>query len=403
MDQSTLFAGTSVTEITPPLIVGLLTSSVKGLYEPFESVRLPLYARVLVLKSATEAVAIVSMDLLTLSDTSVGGWDRFKKGMAGVIPAEKIVICYTHTHSAPESGGITDLYLTAEFKDWIAEIQLKIKNAIASALAKLSPCSATLASSILEGYSLQRRIKTAEGIIMSDSIQPIAPDLMTMEPVDRRVKSLCLKNLKGEGIATVVHAVCHPVHEMCIPQVSSEFPGEMCDELEKTSASGTALFLNGAAGDTNPPTVSMGPTYAHEHGAALAKLVLEQEDREVLETSFAFGRKNIPLQIRAGAKIDNQLDALARLSAVKIGDLAIVFLPGEPFIEVALAIEKSSPFTNTIVVGFSENTIGYIPTTAAFEEGGYEIGPGKWSYLGTESDKLVKIKAVQLLEELYDA
>ncbi len=68
MEPSPLLAGTSVTDITPPLEVGLLTSSVHGLYEPFQSVRLPLKARVLVLGTEQDLVAVVSLDLLALND-----------------------------------------------------------------------------------------------------------------------------------------------------------------------------------------------------------------------------------------------------------------------------------------------------------------------------------------------
>ena len=128
MSEAALYAGTFVTDITPPLEIGLLTSSVKGTYAPFESVRTPLKARVLVLRSGTERVAIVSLDLLSLTDTSVGGWESFKQGMAGTLPAEKIVLCCTHTHSAPESGGLTGLYQTDAFKSWIKKIQTNIRS-----------------------------------------------------------------------------------------------------------------------------------------------------------------------------------------------------------------------------------------------------------------------------------
>ena len=85
MNESILMAGARLTDITPPLEVGLLTSSVNGTYAPFESVRLPLKARVLVLRFAGELLAIVSLDLLALNDTSVDGWPTFKAGMAAII------------------------------------------------------------------------------------------------------------------------------------------------------------------------------------------------------------------------------------------------------------------------------------------------------------------------------
>ena len=78
----------------------------------------------------------------------------------------------------------------------------------------------------------------------------------------------------------------------------------------------------------------------------------------------------------------NPAGCIARFSALRIGSLAFLFLPGEPFMETAWAIEKDSPFEHTIIVGYSENNIGYIPTEEAFGLGGYEVGPGKWSLPG---------------------
>jgi hypothetical protein len=100
--------------------------------------------------------------------------------------------------------------------------------------------------------------------------------------------------------------------------------------------------------------------------------------------------------------ITNKLDALARLNAIRVGSLAIIFLPGEPFVETALEIERCSPFAHTIVVGYSENTIGYIPTQQAYREGGYEVGPGKWSFLEIGADMVIRKEAIRLLEELYN-
>jgi hypothetical protein len=55
-------------------------------------------------------------------------------------------------------------------------------------------------------------------------------------------------------------------------------------------------------------------------------------------------------------------------------DLAMVFLPGEVFVELGLAIKQGSPYRNTMVVELSNcvETI-YIPTRAACAGGSYEV------------------------------
>jgi neutral ceramidase len=400
--MNSLQAGTAQVDITPPLEVGLLTSSVKGLYEPFQSVRLPLKARILVLRSGEEMLALVSLDLLALNDTAVGGWHHFKKELSDIIPPEKIIITCTHTHNAPESVALSGLYLDAAYRKWLSRIQDGIKNAILQAAIATKPCSVAVASSRLEGYSMQRRIPTPEGIIMSDSIQPIAPELLNREPVDRRVRSVIFQDASGNVIATLVHAICHPVHEMCMPHISAEFPGEMCLTLEAIGENGMPLFLNGAAGDINPPTVSEGPAFAQRHGQALAELVQEQGRLFIESSGFRSVYHEMKMPVTAEMKLANEKDALARLNVISIGPLAIVFIPGEPFVETALAIEKDSPFKHTIIAAYAENTIGYIPTLQASREGGYEAGPGKWSFLEKGTDALITKEVLRLLKELFN-
>ena len=61
--------------------------------------------------------------------------------------------------------------------------------------------------------------------------------------------------------------------------------------------------------------------------------------------------------------------------AVAIGrDVAIVFLPGEIFVELGLAIKQASPFNTTLVVELSNavETV-YVPTRAAYAVGSYEV------------------------------
>ena len=184
--------------------------------------------------------------------------------------------------------------------------------------------------------------------------------------------------------------------------VSSDFPGEMCRRLEANGAYGMPMFLNGAAGDVNPPTVSLGPEYAKQHGYALANLVETSHSRKHTGgLLFEFARSQQQFAIRKNSGVSNAADGIARISAIRLGKIAMVFVPGELFTETALQIEKQSPFEHTIIVGFSENNIGYIPTAEAFRDGGYEIGPGKWSFIQEDADQIVLAKAVGLLSNLY--
>jgi neutral ceramidase len=70
----------------------------------------------------------------------------------------------------------------------------------------------------------------------------------------------------------------------------------------------------------------------------------------------------------------------ARLTAISLGDVALAILPGEVFVEHGLAIRAGSPFPETVVAAYDDNTLQYIPTHAAFADGEYEVDGG-WRYI----------------------
>jgi hypothetical protein len=78
-------------------------------------------------------------------------------------------------------------------------------------------------------------------------------------------------------------------------------------------------------------------------------------------------------------------------------DVAIVFLPGEVFVDLGLAIKRASPFKTTLVVELSNavETI-YIPTRAAYASGSYEVTNAA---LEPGSGEVLVEAAIRLLRE----
>jgi neutral ceramidase len=90
------------------------------------------------------------------------------------------------------------------------------------------------------------------------------------------------------------------------------------------------------------------------------------------------------------------------LQVLALGDMALVGMPGEVFFEYAQQVETASPFKQTMVLAYHNGCIGYVPTAAAFAEGGYEVNEAI-KYYGTlmmrpESEALIVREAVALLE-----
>ena len=59
------------------------------------------------------------------------------------------------------------------------------------------------------------------------------------------------------------------------------------------------------------------------------------------------------------------------VGALDLGELAVVFLPGEMFIETAFEIRAGRPAS--MVVGYAYSLPGYIPHASAYPAGGYEV------------------------------
>jgi neutral ceramidase len=84
------------------------------------------------------------------------------------------------------------------------------------------------------------------------------------------------------------------------------------------------------------------------------------------------------------------------VTVIAIGDeLAIVCLPGEPFVELGLAIKQASPFRTTMVVELANSVeMIYLPTRVAYAGGSYEVTN---SMVQPGSGELLAETAVRLL------
>jgi hypothetical protein len=93
----------------------------------------------------------------------------------------------------------------------------------------------------------------------------------------------------------------------------------------------------------------------------------------------------------------------AEVQALAAGDLALIALPGEFFAESGVRLRGRSPFLHTVVTGYANGGLGYVPPASAFDEGGYETRLSPWSRVGPGAEGVIVEAAVQVLEELREA
>lgn len=101
----------------------------------------------------------------------------------------------------------------------------------------------------------------------------------------------------------------------------------------------------------------------------------------------------------AVARRQDQL-SVARITVVALGDVALTVLSGEVFVAHGLAIRAGSPFADTIVAAYDDNTLQYLPTDDAFAEGAYEVDGG-WRYIRPGKGEQIVVGAVAELGRLW--
>jgi len=66
------------------------------------------------------------------------------------------------------------------------------------------------------------------------------------------------------------------------------------------------------------------------------------------------------------------------LSAVRIGPVAIIGIPGEPFTGIGVALKKTDCYDMVVPCCATNGYQGYFPMQDAYDEGGYEARSSKF-------------------------
>lgn len=88
------------------------------------------------------------------------------------------------------------------------------------------------------------------------------------------------------------------------------------------------------------------------------------------------------------------------IQAVRFGDVAVLAVMGEPFVEAQLAIKRASPFAFLQVAHMANGLGCYIPTREALAGGGYETRTSRSSALAPEALEIIEQSSISLLRKL---
>jgi len=392
-------AGEGVADITPPMGVELA-----GFHKPpgkerrCTGARQPSSARVLAMRLDTTETAIVVLDVLAISATTARTIaDRVSK--ATKIPAQNIRVCATHSHSAPA---------LAFFRQWGAispEYQKKVEEqVVAAALAAkkdLVPADLYYGRDRVDGGNFNRTIKTWKTDVEFDKTSTDSDRWL-----DTTLHALYFQREKPKQSLLWYQFSSHPV---CYTDTQSgpDWPGLV---VTRTTARDELrpAFLQGHCGDVNPGSgapylgdpekVAEAVYTALHHATNHSELVIVDQMRvATAQVELPFDLDRLRAQIEtyekdpaactkgewvdaafakdwheAAKKWDKQKTTYgAPLSAIRLGELALLFQPSELYSYYGLAIQRDSPLRKTIPVGYADDYVGYVPDPTAYEKSEY--------------------------------
>ena len=235
------------------------------------------------------------------------------------------------------------------------------------------------------------------------------PERLPTTPVDPTIRVIRIDDLTGQTRAILAHYACHPVTMANSGCLSRDFPGAMVDYVEQELGPGSlAMFLQGAAGDLDPYDLGVGGQYrldiVRQAGISLGKEAIHLagalDPRKGERTSIKVQQTILPIAHRQNK---DKVSTVAITTAVINDSLALVSIPGEPFIQHQLDLAKASPLNNTLLLGLAYSGTGspflvYVPTIQAVKEGGY--GATECSFVAADAGKQMVDEAVKSIREL---
>jgi hypothetical protein len=338
------------------------------------------------------------------------------KAKAGIRP-ERVVICSSHTHTAPWLEGFLPLHYvepiprdhqdrirryTRQAMDWLEQAALQ-------AIASRAPGRLAWTQGSV-GFAINRRVLEG-GKWVRIGVNPGGP-------IDHSLPMLRVMDATGKLLGVVVNYACHCT-TMSGNSIHGDWAGCAQQYIEEDHPGVVAMITIGCGADTNPePRSSIDATEQHgravadevsrmlagpfvslRHGpiARLRRLELPFDTpptQEEFVKRLAAGQAPDANSFakRLGYHAQRMLDHIRRDGRVPttLGypvttwafgtDLAMVFLPGEVVIDYTLRLKDELDGDRLWVTAYANDVPCYIPSQRILEEGGYEADSSMISY-----------------------
>jgi len=382
---SALEIGASCVDITPPWQEMKVQLGGYGDREgkPAEGLHDPIAATAIVLRDGDKKVALVASDILFVPSSLK---EEVLNRIAGTgLDAGSLFMSAAHNHSGNEGFAMSrrnvfnNKYIGVFTEELLLFTADRIAACVNRACNNFTPGRVSVARRKLPGLNRNRRG------------DPVVDDELIVAKFE---------TMDGKAIAVLVNWTAHPtILGASNMLISGEWPGYMQRYVTaRTEGNPVVLYTNGAEGDQSVAGAHGATPFerVENYGERIGKevvdlldetqptgsdfdFILEEVNLPPRQVSFAFRQsagdeyKLTPEEIEAAAK--GLFPARAPFGVVRIGDLLLMYIPGEPIAELGLAMKaaaRGSGFAYPAVVALSNDLIGYILTAEEYRQGGYE-------------------------------
>jgi hypothetical protein len=407
-----LSVGTFKVDVTPPLGAPLCDA----LCPPAAAVDDPLSARGVVLVPAEEKpIVLVAIDWVGIGNDGQDAWKEALAEAAGTT-AERVAVHVLHQHDAPgcdfgaeklasEYGLGGKEFDVAFARDSIARTAAAVKEA-AAATKPVTHVSQGVG--IVEKVASNRRCLGPDGKVKWVRYTACTDPEAIAQPegiIDPKARAIGFWN-GDEPIAVLTYYATHPQSYYGKGRVSADYPGLARALREEALPGPLHVHFNGAggnigAGKYNDGSPEMRPELARRVAAGMkaawdssakqpidestvidwstrdvalppAKHLDEESLLKIISDKNAAERQRLQAVRHLQFLRECQAGRKVSLSRLRIGDVDLLHLPGELFVEYQLAAQQLRPESAVCVAAYGDYGCGYIGLHDSYAQGGYE-------------------------------
>lgn len=394
-------------DVTPPLGSPVAYAMTRSIVDPLSARGMVIFI------DDQKPVVLCAVDWIGISNEGDDMW-RKKLAEAAHTTIDRVSVHVLHQHD----GVVCDFTMDKIVKEYRIEptqfddtFQYKAIQNVADAVstASMNPQEVThigFGEAKVEKVASNRRILGKSGKVEmirwssgNDSATMAAPEGL----VDPWLKCVSLWN-NEKPIAVITYYASHPQSYYGKGDVTCEFIGIARNRREKSLDGLPHIHFNGAGGNITSGKYNDGTEAARQILAkrveSAMQLAWEQTQKTATPEKIAWQTTSVTLPLGKNVVEKNLRDTLSdekaswskkisaaeklawyqrskqgvkiNVSSLRLGKLWLLNLPGELFVEYQLAAQQLKPGEQVCTAAYEELGPGYIGTSIAYTQGGYE-------------------------------